>query len=808
MKYPNENALPNAIRFAEELGFRVFPCIPGGKKPLTRNGFTDATNDLNQINAWASKFPDANWAVATGSASGVFVADIDSPEAEQWFESRWIPEGAVIDTPRGGRHIYYRYDGDGIDLGITNGSIHDCFDTRGNGGYVLLPGSYTSKEVDEKYGEGAYVGDLEGLIDVPQALIDLIPEKQKYTKPTAEELAIIREQVKPENVSPQEERVLTGLLNLLRDLPNPWHPGAGWHSTGFFVACSFWRIINSPDYATTEGTAHELYMANVPTLASDPSEIWETRWRSAKKQVGDEIAEHPGDVPVALDAATTLDAIITRSPENRSTLESGFWDSKNIGDTKRLITNLRMAGASEQEAYSVSRECKAMKEMRRKGTERSTWGWVKSEYEKPADAPERPVNAPHVIDSENKSFLTTAERDIIRNHPNFIDDYISVAKEMFAEPNLPLHYVNSWIALSCCVGDLGTVFIKGERRPLGLWGFYTADSAAGKGDAKRTFKQVVMGVKAWGDVYVGQDASAEQMSDILFEKGFATSLFMQDEAARILTGMNALGQSYERKFVTAALDWYDGTASRAAKRGMEKDEVGTETHMVFNMWLQTTWENTTNLLTGKQISDGFIGRFIFAIGDHAKITDDSISPNFKGEYEITGEGSHPAAEGLGERLRGIRLPFTYMMPESDEVSARWVRAVKDCLDGIKGHQMEGALKGIMLRLTENSLKAAALLALSEGRSTIAMTDVLLAIKSLGYWVRDMLHVVSEISSSEYRRQIDAVVKFIAIKPRTKSEILNAPFAKNMKTSDVIEALTRAEQESIIEQRGERWGLRE
>src|SRR6516165_7166782 len=47
-------------------GWHMFPCVPRGKKPLTPNGFKDATTDLSQIEKWWAHWPEANIAIATG----------------------------------------------------------------------------------------------------------------------------------------------------------------------------------------------------------------------------------------------------------------------------------------------------------------------------------------------------------------------------------------------------------------------------------------------------------------------------------------------------------------------------------------------------------------------------------------------------------------------------------------------------------------------------------------------------------------------------------------------------------------------
>lgn len=96
-------------------GVPVFPCLPGGKRPLTEHGFHDATTDLEQIVAWWQKHPTANLAVPTGAASGVMVVDVDvhgPVDGYRAFE-RAHRTGLVsgwqflVATPSGGMHAYY-----------------------------------------------------------------------------------------------------------------------------------------------------------------------------------------------------------------------------------------------------------------------------------------------------------------------------------------------------------------------------------------------------------------------------------------------------------------------------------------------------------------------------------------------------------------------------------------------------------------------------------------------------------------------------------------------------------------------------
>jgi Bifunctional DNA primase/polymerase, N-terminal len=48
-----------------------------GNTPRTPNGVHDATSNPKHIKAWFKDSPAANFGIATGPASGIFVLDID-----------------------------------------------------------------------------------------------------------------------------------------------------------------------------------------------------------------------------------------------------------------------------------------------------------------------------------------------------------------------------------------------------------------------------------------------------------------------------------------------------------------------------------------------------------------------------------------------------------------------------------------------------------------------------------------------------------------------------------------------------------
>lgn len=124
-------------------GVPVFPCVPGGKTPLTHNGFHDATKDPDAITALWTRYPNANIATPTG-APGIDVLDVDvRPNGSGWAAFNKAKRAGLlhgwlrpVETPSGGLHLHYP------GTAQRNGSIRgQHLDFRGDGGYVLLPPS-------------------------------------------------------------------------------------------------------------------------------------------------------------------------------------------------------------------------------------------------------------------------------------------------------------------------------------------------------------------------------------------------------------------------------------------------------------------------------------------------------------------------------------------------------------------------------------------------------------------------------------------------------------------------------------------
>jgi Bifunctional DNA primase/polymerase, N-terminal/Primase C terminal 1 (PriCT-1) len=130
-----------ALQLAQK-GLAVFPCQPRGKEPACDAGLHAATCDIERINRWWQAVPDLNVGIATGTASGIFVLDIDGEGGEaslRRLEQENCPLPPTIEAITGkGRHCYFRMRGS---IRNSAGQIGAGLDIRGDGGYVIAPPS-------------------------------------------------------------------------------------------------------------------------------------------------------------------------------------------------------------------------------------------------------------------------------------------------------------------------------------------------------------------------------------------------------------------------------------------------------------------------------------------------------------------------------------------------------------------------------------------------------------------------------------------------------------------------------------------
>lgn len=180
---PNQGSV--ACQYAVA-GTPVFPCDPATKRPLTEHGFHDASTDPAIVKAWWLQWPSAMIGCPTGAASGWWVLDVDV-DPEKGIDGREslarlvatcgaLPSTRIHRTPRGGEHHVFASFGPPVKC--SAGAVAPGLDVRGDGGYVILPGSRR-----EDGAEYTVVRDS-APVHAPQWLLDLTGSKPSRPLPS------------------------------------------------------------------------------------------------------------------------------------------------------------------------------------------------------------------------------------------------------------------------------------------------------------------------------------------------------------------------------------------------------------------------------------------------------------------------------------------------------------------------------------------------------------------------------------------------------------------------------------------------
>ena len=174
-------------------GWRLLPCVAGGKTPLLKRWPALASSDLAAIEEWSAKNPKCNWGVATGPESGVLVLDVDGEAGKDSvaaLEAQHgpLPVTLVSLTGRGdgGEHRWFNYPA-GCEIRGNAGKLGEGLDVRATGGYVIVPPSI--HETGRAY---QWADPEQSIVDAPSWFLDLLSgETRKNCNPPAARMDVL-----------------------------------------------------------------------------------------------------------------------------------------------------------------------------------------------------------------------------------------------------------------------------------------------------------------------------------------------------------------------------------------------------------------------------------------------------------------------------------------------------------------------------------------------------------------------------------------------------------------------------------------
>ena len=147
--------VPRYLRELYDLGFSLIPLVAQKKKPLVRwEEYQLQRATIDTIASWTDR--TTNFGIVTGQISSAVVLDLDTEAAIAVAERRGLPKDTLrVKTPNG-LHVHFRHPGGELRNRVN---LFPGADFRGDGGFVVAPGSYfLPSEQEQRAGkrEGIY----------------------------------------------------------------------------------------------------------------------------------------------------------------------------------------------------------------------------------------------------------------------------------------------------------------------------------------------------------------------------------------------------------------------------------------------------------------------------------------------------------------------------------------------------------------------------------------------------------------------------------------------------------------------------
>ena len=240
-----------------EQGIKAFACYKN-KQPATERGFYDATIDPEILKAQFTDPDNMLIGMPTGNGNNLVVIDIDvgkpmedehgkkilDSEGKEITDPRSvddlleelrqygdIPETYQVETPSGGRHLYFKVPFTKVNSARRYFSKTLPCDCKANGGYVIVPDGKSDYMVYDDVDEQGIDNIRDRCADLPQWIEDY---KKAKVESASEE---------PENVLPPEEvrEIRSALAFLSSDDRDQWiRVGLALKSTGSTTAKGLW----------------------------------------------------------------------------------------------------------------------------------------------------------------------------------------------------------------------------------------------------------------------------------------------------------------------------------------------------------------------------------------------------------------------------------------------------------------------------------------------------------------------------------------------------------------------------------------
>lgn len=360
-------------------------------------------------------------------------------------------------------------------------------------------------------------------------------------------------------------------------------------------------------------------------------------------------------------------------------------------------------------------------------------------------------------------FLTKEEKASLPK--TFIDEYTSWAASK-TDAAREYHVAGAFTVLSTVFSDFGHAVPKFGRLPLNLWFMVLGDTTRSRKSTTRSQMLKTLHALEDEDLYkydLGSDFTGEGLTSQLLTRANRSSLVHLDEVQDFIDSLDK--KSYLAGLRGQMTELYDGHVN-GKLRASGNTKAQSSANIALTMYMMGIRDAVAEVLTVKDFQSGFLTRFIYveaeppprtaesdylAQADPTERIKDFVFDNFVQDLE--------AARDHWESLSMGNAP-TVPVPCADDAWERLNKFMRDVLDEAEKTEKSGVIEAASQRLSLSILKAATLIAMSQMKDEVELSDMLVAINYCGSWFSHMLKMARKVSESIWTRKTRELEEFV------------------------------------------------
>ena len=208
----SESPAQTALAY-RKLDWAVIPMIAGTKRAYVQwKAYQERLPTEEEVRQWWTEHPKAGIGLVLGPHSGIFVIDVDGPEAHEALINSLGKEPPAPKALSGSRkpsryHLFFRHPP--VPTSAKATPWHDKLEFRGHRGLVVLPPSLHSSGHTYAWAPGQSLADVP-LPPVPQAILAALQAPRAQARPQAPRAAAVTTDLPELKASPSTRDFLAG----------------------------------------------------------------------------------------------------------------------------------------------------------------------------------------------------------------------------------------------------------------------------------------------------------------------------------------------------------------------------------------------------------------------------------------------------------------------------------------------------------------------------------------------------------------------------------------------------------------------